>query len=40
MSIIVQVTITFQVCMKVQSDIGLVEISKMNSFYHKCSISC
>jgi hypothetical protein len=31
MPIIVHVTTTFQICMKVQSDIGLVEISKRNS---------
>jgi len=40
MPFIVQVTITFQICMKVQSDKGWVEISKRNSLYHKCFISC
>jgi hypothetical protein len=25
---------------EIQNDIGLVEIFKRNSLYHKCSISC
>jgi hypothetical protein len=40
MPFIVQVTITFQICMKIQSDTWLVAISKRNYLYHKCFISC